>query len=61
MPFSTLKQTTETPFGIFFLVFTKGVFMQKRHLLSAILTLAVASNASAAGYQLQEYSVTKFC
>ena len=32
--------------------------MQKRHLLTALLTLAVATNASAAGYQLQEYSVT---
>ena len=32
--------------------------MKKRHLLSFILTMAVATNASAAGYQLQEYSVT---
>ena len=32
--------------------------MQKRHLLSFILTVAVATNVSAAGYQLQEYSVT---
>ena len=32
--------------------------MQKRHLLSFVLTAAVATSASAAGYQLQEYSVT---
>ena len=32
--------------------------MKKRYLLSTLLTLAVATNASAAGYQLQEYSVT---
>ena len=32
--------------------------MQKRRLLSFILTVVVATNASAAGYQLQEYSVT---
>ena len=32
--------------------------MQKRHLLSFILTLAMATGVSAAGYQLQEYSVT---
>ena len=32
--------------------------MQKRYLLSALLTLAVVTNASAAGYQLQEYSIT---
>ena len=32
--------------------------MKKRHLLSAVLTMAVATNALAAGYQLQEYSVT---
>ena len=30
----------------------------KKYLLSTILTLAFATNASAAGYQLQEYSVT---
>ncbi|MGN0919219.1 MAG: OmpP1/FadL family transporter, partial [Alphaproteobacteria bacterium] len=32
--------------------------MQKRHLLSFVLTAAIATNASAAGYQLQEYSIT---
>ncbi len=32
--------------------------MQKRYLLSFVLTAAVATSASAAGYQLQEYSVT---
>lgn len=32
--------------------------MQKRHLLGFILTLVAATGASAAGYQLQEYSVT---
>lgn len=30
----------------------------KKYLLSTILTCAIATNASAAGYQLQEYSVT---
>ena len=30
----------------------------KRYFLSTILTLAIATNASAAGYQLQEYSIT---
>ena len=32
--------------------------MQKRHLVSFVLSMAVATSASAAGYQLQEYSVT---
>ncbi|MBO4675665.1 MAG: outer membrane protein transport protein, partial [Elusimicrobiaceae bacterium] len=32
--------------------------MQKRHLLSFVLTAAIATSASAAGYQLQEYSIT---
>ena len=32
--------------------------MQKRHLLGFVLTAAIATSASAAGYQLQEYSIT---
>ena len=32
--------------------------MKERYLLSFVLTAAIAANASAAGYQLQEYSVT---